>query len=305
MSLGVAIVSVALAQAPPVFRAQVEAVYVDVYVAAKGAPVAGLTAADFVLKDNGVVQQFRLLERAETPVTAVLVLDTSGSVAGARLAGLKAATRAFVAGLGASDEAALVSFHHKVELREAATRDRERLLAAIDGLHARGLTCVLDALYLGLRRRWGGGRPVLVVFTDGEDTSSWLPNEAILQAAREASTLVYVVATQEGSGRAWPGGDLPGQLGPASREPPETGHAYLLRRVAETTGGAYLIASSGALESRFRDVLAAVNARYLLAYEPRGVVRGGRHELRVSVKRRGVEVRARREYSVPDDRARR
>jgi VWFA-related protein len=293
------VLAMALAQtAPPVFEAHVEAVYVDVYVSAKGAPVIGLQARDFVVKDNGVAQQVRLLKREETPVTAVLALDVSSSVAGARLLALEAAARALVSGLGASDEAALVGFRHKVELREAPTGDRQRLFEAIGALRARGLTTVIDALYLCLKRRWGGGRPVLVLFTDGQDTASWLPNDVILEAARESPTLVYVVATRPEAVRmrSAPVHGFPEFL---QREPPETGYAYLLRRVAETTGGAYwTVDSNSSLEARFRDVLAAVNARYLLAYEPRGVSRAGRHELRVSVKRRGLQVRARREYVV-------
>jgi hypothetical protein len=47
-------------------------------------------------------------------------------------------------------------------------------------------------------------------------------------------------------------------------------------------------------------VLETVNARYVLAYEPTGVPRAGRHRIDVSVRRRGVEVRARREYFVAD-----
>jgi hypothetical protein len=45
-------------------------------------------------------------------------------------------------------------------------------------------------------------------------------------------------------------------------------------------------------------VLEAANARYLLSYEPEGPARAGRHRLKVSVKRKGVEVRARQEYVV-------
>jgi len=298
MSAGL-LAALALAQAPAVFEAHVEVVYVDVYVSARGAPVSGLVAEDFVVKDDGVPQQVRLLEREEAAVTAVLLLDTSSSVAGSRLVGLKTAARAFVAGLAARDEAALVSFDHEVELRESATHDPRRLFAAIERLEARGSTAVIDALYLCLKRRWSRGRPVLVLFTDGEDTVSWLPNEAVLRAALESSTLIYVVATRPD--RVWAAGPgARGFLTPRSNEPPETGYAYLLRRVAETTGGSYwTVGSSDALESRFRDVLAAVNARYVLAYEPRGVRRTGHHELRVSVKRRGLKVRARREYVVP------
>ncbi len=80
----------------------------------------------------------------------------------------------------------------------------------------------------------------------------------------------------------------------------EPDYVYLLRQAAETTGGAYWSADYGRLEPAFLRVLEAADARYVLSYEPKGVVRPGRHRLKVSVKRSGVEVRARQEYLVPD-----
>ena len=271
-----------LAPAPPVFRADIEAVYVDVYVTRRGAPVNGLADRDFVVKDNGVVQKARVVEREEAPVTAVLVLDCSSSVAGEKLEFLKAAAGSFVRGLHPRDEAALVAFQTRIELRHAATADRGALLEAIGRMTAEGATSMIDALFIGLKRRWGAGRPVLVLFSDGRDTSSWLENEDLLRAARESATVVYVVRTREE-------GDV------------ESGHAYLLRRVAESTGGSSWSSGSGPeIEAAFRGVLETVNARYVFTYEPTGVPRAGRHRIDLSVRRRGVEVRARQEYVVPD-----
>jgi len=273
-----------LAQAPPVFRADVEAVYVDVYVTRQGAPVTGLADRDFVMKDNGVAQSARVVEREEAPVTAVLVLDCSSSVAGEKLEFLKASAGRFVRGLHPRDEAALVAFQTRVELLHAATSDRGALLDAIDRMTAEGATSMIDALFVGLKRRWGAGRPVLVLFSDGLDTSSWLENEDLLRAARESSTVVYVVRTRE--------------AGNGGRE---SGQAYLLRRIAESTGGSSWSSGSGPeIEAAFRGVLETVNARYVLAYEPTGVPRTGRHRIDLKVRRRGVDVRARREYFVPD-----
>jgi VWFA-related protein len=273
-----------LAQAPPVFRAGVESVYVDVYVTRRGAPVGGLADRDFVVKDNGVAQAARVVEREEAPLTAVLVLDCSSSVAGAKLEFLKAAAGRFVGGRHPRDQAALVVFQSRVELLHAATTDREALLDAIARMTADGSTSMIDALFVGLKRRWGDGRPVLVLFSDGRDTSSWLENEDLLRAARESSTTVYVVRTRE--------------EGPGSGE---SGQAYLLRRVVEATGGSSFSSGSGPeIEAAFREVLQTVNARYVLAYEPTGVARAGRHRIGLTVRRRGVDVRARREYFVPD-----
>ena len=78
----------------------------------------------------------------------------------------------------------------------------------------------------------------------------------------------------------------------------ESGTVYLLRRAAETTGGAYWpVESIAGLPAAFLRILEASAARYVLRYEPTGVPRVGRHRLKVSVRRRGVEVRARQEYT--------
>lgn len=279
-----ALLALLLAQAPPVFRADVEAVHVDVYVTHRGAPVTGLSDRDFLVKDNGVVQVVRVVEREEAPVTAVLVLDCSASVAGRKLEFLKAAAGRFVRGLHPRDEAALLAFQTRLELLHSATADRAALLDAIGRMRAEGSTSMIDALFVGLKRRWGSGRPVLVLFSDGRDTSSWLENEDLLRAARESSTVVYVVRTRE-----------------EGEERGESGQAYLLRRVAESTGGSSWSSGSGPeLEAAFRGVLETVNARYVLAYEPTGVPRAGRHRIDLAVKRRGVDVRARREYFVAE-----
>jgi VWFA-related protein len=284
MSPALFLLAAVLAQETPVFRADVEAVYVDVYVTRRGAPVSGLSERDFVVKDNGVAQAARVVERDEAPLTAVLVLDCSDSVAGAKLDFLKAAAGSFVRGLHPRDEAALVVFQSRVQLLHPATTDREALLDAIARMTADGSTSLIDALFVGLKSRWGDGRPVLVLFSDGRDSASWLENEDLLRAARESSTTVYVVRTREveaGSG--------------------ESGQDYLLRRVVETTGGSSWSSGSGPeIEAAFRQVLETVNARYVLAYEPTGVARAGRHRIELKVRGGGVEVRARREYFVPN-----
>jgi VWFA-related protein len=273
-----------LAQAPPVFRADVEAVYVDVYVTRRGAPVAGLGDRDFVVKDNGVAQAVRVVEREEAPLTAVLVLDCSWSVSGPKLDFLKAAAARLVRGLHARDEAALVAVQSRIELLHAPAADRQALLDAIARMTAEGATSMIDALFVALKRRWGAGRPVVVLFSDGRDTSSWLENDDLLRAARESSATVYAVTTRE----EWP---ATGESGPA----------YLLRRIVETTGGAAWSSGSGPeIEAAFREVLETVNARYVLAYEPTGVPRAGRHRIELEVRRKGVDVRARREYFVAE-----
>ncbi len=290
-----ALIALSLAQEPPVFRTGVEAVYVDVSVTEKGVPVLGLGAEDFVLTDNGVRQHVEVVDRGNIPTTAVLALDTSGSVAGEKLDRLRAAAQAFLAQLRPRDEAALVTFNHSIDVRRAPTTDRVAVGTALEAVEAGGGSAVIDALFLCLKRRWGAGRHLVVLFTDGEDTSSWLENEDLLRAARESWTLLHVVGTEARRLRLVRSSRGAGYW-PVQVEP---GYAYLLRRAAETTGGAYWPADFDRLEDVFLKVLEAVRTRYILIYQPQGVEGPGLHRLKVSVPGRDVEVRSRQEYVVP------
>ena len=285
-------------QQAPVFAGGVEAVYLDVFVTSRGEPVTGLRAEDFEVRDEGVVQEPSLVDLETIGVTAVLAFDTSGSVTGDKLTSLRAAGHAFVEGLTDRDQAALLTFSQKVNLELPPTRDRAALHQALDRLAGRGATSIWDALYLALELPWGSGRPMLVVFTDGEDNLSWLGPEDLLRAARETDVLVDVVASEEPkNGGVQLSAGLPRWPASAPAQP-ESDRRRTLRLVAETTGGAMWTANTSTLKDRFLEVLGGMRARYLLAYEPRGSARAGRHRLKVSVKGRHLDVRTRPEYTI-------
>ena len=264
-------------QAPPAFSAEVDAVYVDVFVTSRGEPVTGLKAGDFEVTDDGVRQAATLVQTETVSVAPLLLFDTSGSVRGPKLRDLKAAGHAFVDGLAGRDEGAVLAFSHELSLLARATPRREALHQAIERLEPGGATALCDALYLAFKLPLGQGRPVIVLFTDGEDNVSWLGRDEVREAALQSSALLYVVAT-------------------GSSDAPE---AAFLRETAEATGGRYWNAgASDRLTRRFLDILSAMRTRYLLTYEPHGVKREGRHRLKIEVRGRKVDVRHRREYVI-------
>ena len=138
----------AFAQAPPVFGARVETVYVDAFVTKDGVAVQGLTAADFELKDNGVEQSLELASSESLPLVTVLTFDASGSVSGPKLKALQAAGGAFLDGLKPADEAALITFNEEVRWASAPTADREQMKTALANIRAQGGSAVM-----GLRIR--------------------------------------------------------------------------------------------------------------------------------------------------------
>ena len=109
-----------------------DVVRVEVLVTRGGTPVRGLGAADFEVRDNGRLQALDPILEEETPVDAILVLDMSGSVNGPKLDALKAAGRAFLDGLREGEQAALLAFHHEVQLLEPLTADIGAVRRALD-----------------------------------------------------------------------------------------------------------------------------------------------------------------------------
>ena len=113
------------------FTAKVESVRVDVLATAGNNPVTDLTAADFEIKDNGVVQKVSLVGSDKVPVNVMLALDTSASLSHDRLTRLRAACAALIDKLLPGESAGLITFSHVVTQRQALTTDLRRVSDAL------------------------------------------------------------------------------------------------------------------------------------------------------------------------------
>jgi VWFA-related protein len=275
--LASALLAVAAPQEPPVFRAEVGLVRIEVLVTRKGVPVHGLAASDFEVRDEGRVQELDPVLEEETPVDAVLVLDMSASVRGAKLDALKDAARAFLDGLREGEQAALVAFREEVHLLEPFTADRARVRRALERAQPRGSTALCDAVYAALRlREPGPRRNAVVVFSDGIDNMSWLAPSEVVEAASRSEAIVYGVAMRARS---------------------DSKERFLGDVVAATGGKLFEAASERDLRGRFLDVLRDIRARYVLSYTPGGVdAAAGWHALDVRLKRVKGDVLARPGY---------
>ena len=288
-----ALLAVAPAQAPPPrFTVAVESVYVDVFVTDGNRPVVGLTAADFELKDEGVRQPVELAAVESLPLTTFLVLDTSGSVAGEKLAQLQAAARALVGGLPPADEAALVTFDEEIAVRVPPTSDRSRLESGVRGILPGGATALYDALYAGTLLASGRGRSLLVLFTDGEDNLSWLAAAEVKRVLLESNVLVQAVGVV-------PAVETDLHLDGTRRATAEPAHVQTLRRLAEVTGGRFWAADApDRLGAAFLAILEAMKTRYVLRFEPTRGRREGLHRLDVRLVRGKGRVHCRKAYFV-------
>ena len=261
-------------QQSTVFSAKVEAVRVDALVTDNGQPVLGLRPADFEVVDNGVPQTVDLVSFDEVPLNVILALDMSDSVAGDRLEQLRAAGGRVLDALHKNDQAALVSFSHVVQLGAKLTTDAGVVRTALGESHPSGMTALIDGTYAGIMiGESDAGRGLLMVFSDGVDTSSWLRADAVLDTARRADVVVYGVSV-------------------VSKLKPE-----FLREITSLTGGRlFEIEKTANLAATFLNILDEFRHRYLLSYTPKGVAKDGWHKLEVRVKGRRVNVKARPGY---------
>jgi VWFA-related protein len=276
----------------PTFRTRVETVRLDVVVTVEGRPVAGLGLPDFEVRDNGVRQRVREVLGEEVPLDAYFVLDASSSVEGERLANLRRAARAFLAGLVSGDRAALIAFSHQVAAPQALTADLSLVGQTIDAIEPDGATALNDAVYAPLvLREPGERRAVAVVFSDGLENMSWLQDDEVVEAARRADVLVHGITLTPDRPAGW------STLTSGQAKPTLPHENELLRRVAAVTGGRLWHASSSAqLEEVFVGVLREIRSRYILAYDPEPAGRLGWHDVQVRVKGRGRHVSMRPGY---------
>src|SRR5438477_10764048 len=167
------------------FTSKVEAVRVDVLVTNNGQPVLGLGPSDFEVLDDGIAQQIDLVSFDQIPLNVVLALDMSDSVAGDRLSRLRVAGGAVLAALQQEDQVALVTFSDVVQLAAKLTKNHELARAALDTVRGIGRTALIDGTYAGVMVGESDiGRTLLLLFTDGLDTSSWLSAEAVLNITK-------------------------------------------------------------------------------------------------------------------------
>ena len=119
----------------PTFSAKREAVRVDALVTDRGKIVTGLGAANFEVRDNGVLQTIDLVSFQQIPLNVILALDASASVSGERLTHLQGAGQTLLDRLTKDDRSALLTFSHSVLLREALTGETDRVRKAlVDGI---------------------------------------------------------------------------------------------------------------------------------------------------------------------------
>lgn len=294
----------------PVFRAAVAAVRLDVSVTRGASPVTGLTSANFEVHDNGVAQTIDRVSQEDIPLNLLLVLDTSGSMAGPRLAGLIEGARSLVGSLRPDDRVGLLTFSQRIALPVPPTVRHTEVLSALGGLGAAGPTALRDALFAGLQLvpPDGESRPVVVLFTDGRDTASWLAAADLEGVVRRSGVVLHAVELLGASSAQDLGADTAQEATRRARARSRgrlvgMSQSRSLQRAVQAGGGQlWSAASPGELKALFTTALDELRARYLITYTPAGVDAPGWHDVKVSLRQARGNVVARPGYFVPETR---
>jgi len=272
--LALAASAVTMSGQQPTFTSRLEAVRVDVLVSDGRDIVRGLQSSDFEVRDNGVLQTVDLVSFQQIPLNVILALDTSLSVIGERLVDLQRASEALLGRLAREDKAALLTFSHVVSLRERMTADIARVRDSLSDVQPSGDTSLVDAAHVAmLLERADGGRNLLIVFSDGLDTASWLEPDRVLESARRSDVVVYAAASRGAE------------------------DSRFLEDLTKLTGGGLIkIQSTKDLSATFLRILDEFRNRYLVSFTPTGVSKDGWHRLEVRLKGRRGTVKARAGY---------
>ena len=283
----------------PLFRTSVDAVRVDALVVDGRRPVGGLTAGDFELMDSGVPQTLDSIALTDVPIRMMVTLDTSQSVSGSTLDQLKRGVEAAIAALQPADRVALITFSSNVRLLASWDADTDVVRRAVTDLRGAGGTSLWDATFAALtfRDETPTVRRLVLIFSDGADTASWLPRNAVLDKARRTDGVVYAVRIKDMSSPA--ARTLQGRSGVELSKNDRSVwiDTPFLDELTDITGGsAYTAADAGELRGAFAKILTEFRTRYLLTYTPRGVDRAGWHPIEVKLKTKKGKVSARRGY---------
>src|SRR4051794_31047675 len=249
--------------------------------------VSGLKQEDFEIFDNEKPQPITFFQNEVQPITVVVMLDTSGSMT-LTLDLLRQGAEQFLIRLLPADKGRVGAFNDKIQFSSRFTNDRDQLVTDVKNLDYGNGTRLWDAVGASLDElKAVEGRRVILVFTDGDDTSSRIGQGTVIDRARAEEVMIYAIGLESNY--------FNGQH--MVRTKPDSG----LRKIADETGGGYFeLKKSSELASTFTKVAQELHSQYVIGFAPTQLDNRV-HKLAVKVKQPGLTARARRSYLAAAD----
>ena len=277
----------------PSFRVGVDIVSLNVTVVdGQSRYITDLDQGDFAVFEDGVKQDVSFFNRRQQPIALSLLLDSSASMED-KLETLQTAAVNFVRKLKPSDMAQVIDFDSRVEVRQGFTAKQGDLEAAIFQTASGGSTSLHNAIYIALKelRKVKAGseedvrRQAIIVFSDGEDTSSLVSFDEVLDLAKRSETSIYTIALR--------GADTQTR---GFREA-----EFILRQLAQETGGrAFFPVKVEDLNGVYAQIADELASQYTLGYTSRNARRDGAwRRIVVQVLKPSLTPRTKRGYYAP------
>jgi Ca-activated chloride channel homolog len=279
----------------PAFRAGVELVSLNVTVTdATAHYITDLEDLDFQVYEDGVKQDVTFFNRTNLPVALALLVDTSASMDN-RLPIAQEAAIGFARKLRMQDLAEVIDFDSRVVILQAFTNKVSDLEQAIRRTSAGGSTSMYNAIYIALKDLKKAiatnvdeiRRQAIIVLSDGEDTSSLLPFEEVLDLAKRSETAIYAIGIRSGD------------VASAGRGFKEA--EFVLRQLAQNTGGrAFFPSQMAELAGIYTQISEELSSQYTVGYTSKNGRRdGGWRRIVVRVSRPNVTARTKQGYFAP------
>jgi len=252
-----------------------------------------LAEQDFELYEDGARQAITFFSKIQQPIALAILLDTSASM-NERLGTAQEAAVGFAQRMRREDAIEVIDFDSQVRILQSFTNDVSALEKAIRGTDVNGSTSLYNAIYISLKelKKAKAGsteeirRQAIVVLSDGDDTSSLVPYEEVLDLAKRSETAIYAIG-----------------LRPVGAYRTEFKEAeFVLKQLSQETGGrAYFVTTLSELPKIYEQISEELANQYSLAYSSKNPMRNGAwRRIVVRVTKPGLTARTRQGYYGPE-----
>jgi Ca-activated chloride channel family protein len=283
-------------QAPqPRLRSGVDLVSLNITVMEGTKYIGDLQEPDFEVFEDGARQSITFFSRVQQPIALAILLDTSASM-NERLSTAQEAAIGFARRMHKDDVIEVIDFDSQVRILQGFTNDVAALEKAIRSTDVNGSTSLYNAIYISLKElkkvKASSAeeirRQAIVVLSDGDDTSSLVPYEEVLDLAKRSETSIYAIGLR-------PQGSYRSEFKEAE---------FVLKQLSQETGGrAYFVQTAAELPKIYEQISDELANQYTIAYSSKNPMRNGAwRRIVVRVARPGLVARTRLGYYGPETR---